>query len=215
MNHALKTLQQRFITFEGIDGAGKSSHLQTLADWLQQRGQSVVVTREPGGTPFAETLRGLLLAQSMHTDTEVLLMFAARNEHIHKVILPALEQGSWILCDRFTDSTLAYQGGGKGADLGRLRTLARWVQAELSPGRTYLFDIEAEVAAIRRAAQRNTIDKFEQEDQAFFERVIQTYRCLAQEEPGRYKVLNSAQTLESVSRQLLGDFSAYAIPYLN
>ena len=220
MNSSPTILQQRFITFEGIDGAGKSSHLQVLADWLQQRGQSVLITREPGGTPLAETLRDLLLAQPMHTDTEALLMFAARNEHLHRVILPALAQGSWVLCDRFTDSTLAYQGGGKGADLSRLRLLARWVHAELSPGRTYLFDVEAEVAARRRARQRNTIDKnlidkFEQEDQAFFQRVIQTYRNLAQMEPERYKVLNSTQTIDEVRMKLLEDFSAYASVYLN
>ena len=220
MNSSPTILQQRFITFEGIDGAGKSSHLQVLADWLQQRGQSVLITREPGGTPLAETLRDLLLAQPMHTDTEALLMFAARNEHLHRVILPALAQGSWVLCDRFTDSTLAYQGGGKGADLSRLRLLARWVHAEVSAGRTYLFDVEAEVAARRRARQRNTIDKnlidkFEQEDQAFFQRVIQTYRNLAQMEPGRYKVLNSTQTIDEVRMKLLEDFSAYASAYLN
>ena len=220
MNSSPTILQRRFITFEGIDGAGKSSHLQVLADWLQQKGQSVLITREPGGTPLAETLRDLLLAQPMHTDTEALLMFAARNEHLHRVILPALAQGSWVLCDRFTDSTLAYQGGGKGADLSRLRLLARWVHAELSPGRTYLFDVEAEVAARRRARQRNTIDKnlidkFEQEDQAFFQRVIQTYRNLAQMEPGRYKVLNSTQTIDEVRMKLLEDFSAYASAYLN
>jgi len=220
MNSSPTILQRRFITFEGIDGAGKSSHLQVLADWLQQKGQSVLITREPGGTPLAETLRDLLLAQPMHTDTEALLMFAARNEHLHRVILPALAQGSWVLCDRFTDSTLAYQGGGKGADLSRLRILARWVHAEVSAGRTYLFDVEAEVAARRRARQRNTIDKnlidkFEQEDQAFFQRVIQTYRNLAQMEPGRYKVLNSTQTIDEVRMKLLEDFSAYASAYLN
>jgi len=214
MREALNTVQRRFITFEGIDGAGKSSHLQTLAQWLHARGQSVIVTREPGGTPIAETLRTLLLAESMHADTEALLMFAARNEHIQTLILPALEQGSWVLCDRFTDSTLAYQGGGKGADLARLRTLARWVQGELTPGRTYIFDIEAQLAAARLTASRTKPDKFEREEQGFFERVIHSYRTLAQAEPGRCKVVDASQSMHTVEQFLLGDISSYAEIYL-
>jgi dTMP kinase len=214
MREALNTVQRRFITFEGIDGAGKSSHLQTLAQWLHARGQSVIVTREPGGNPIAETLRTLLLAQSMHRDTEALLMFAARNEHIQTLILPALEQGSWVLCDRFTDSTLAYQGGGKGADLARLRALARWVQGELTPGRTYIFDIEAQLAAARRTASRTKPDKFEREEQGFFERVIHSYRTLAQAEPGRCKVVDASQSMDTVKQFLLNDISIYAEIYL-
>ena len=214
MREALNTVQRRFITFEGIDGAGKSSHLQTLAQWLHARGQSVIVTREPGGTPLAETLRTLLLAQSMHTDTEALLMFAARNEHIQTLILPALEQGSWVLCDRFTDSTLAYQGGGKGADLARLRALARWVQGELTPGRTYIFDIEAQLAAARRTVSRTKPDKFEREEQGFFDRVIHSYRTLAQAEPGRCKVVDASQSMDTVEQILLNDISLYAEIYL-
>jgi dTMP kinase len=214
MREALNTVQRRFITFEGIDGAGKSSHLQTLAQWLHARGQSVIVTREPGGNPIAETLRTLLLAQSMHRDTEALLMFAARNEHIQTLILPALEQGSWVLCDRFTDSTLAYQGGGKGADLARLRALARWVQGELTPGRTYIFDIEAQLAAARRTASRTKPDKFEREEQGFFDRVIHSYRTLAQAEPGRCKVVDASQSMDTVKQFLLNDISIYAEIYL-
>ena len=141
-------------------------------------------------------------------------MFAARNEHIQTLILPALEQGSWVLCDRFTDSTLAYQGGGKGADLARLRALARWVQGELTPGRTYIFDIEAQLAAARRTASRTKPDKFEREEQGFFERVIHSYRTLAQAEPGRCKVVDASQSMDTVKQFLLNDISIYAEIYL-
>ncbi len=204
----------RFISFEGIDGAGKSSHIQSLADWLAGRGQSVVVTREPGGTPLAEKLRELLLAEPMHVDTEALLAFAARNEHLRQRILPALQAGSWVLCDRFTDSTLAYQGGGKGADMPRLRTLARWVHGAVAPGRSYLFDVDPAIANQRRADSRGSQDKFERENAVFFDRVRLAYHALVAAEPGRFKRIDAGEPMDIVRSSLLEDFAQYASRYL-
>ncbi|MFY7913507.1 MAG: dTMP kinase, partial [Rubrivivax sp.] len=171
----------RFITFEGIDGAGKSSHIGRLAEWLKGRGHAVVVTREPGGTPLAEALRDIVLHQPMDAMTEVMLVFAARRDHVQTLIRPALASGSTVLCDRFTDATFAYQGGGRSFDLAVLEQLEAWVQAGLQPDLTLWFDLPPRVAAQRRAAAR-AADRFEAEDEAFFERVRQGYqrRCQAQ-----------------------------------
>lgn len=164
----------RFITFEGIDGAGKSTHVEWFAQRLRAHGREVVLTREPGGTPLAERLRDLLLSEPMSIDAETLLMFAARKEHLDQLIRPAMARGAWVVCDRFTDSTYAYQGGGRGVDPARIGMLEAWVHGGLQPDRTYLFDLPADVAAQRRAAAREA-DRFEAEDLAFFDRVRTAY----------------------------------------
>ena len=175
----------RFITFEGIDGAGKSTHIDALVDWLRTQGQRVLVTREPGGTPLAETLRELVLHQAMDTLTEALLVFAARRDHLARVIEPALADGQTVLCDRFTDASFAYQGGGRGFDLQVLTQLEDWVQQGRQPDLTLWFDLPAEEAAQRRAAARAP-DRFQRQDLAFFERVRAGYARRAELAPGRF-----------------------------
>ena len=191
----------RFITFEGIDGAGKSSHIGRLADWLKSRGHAVVVTREPGGTPLAEALRDIVLHQSMDAMTEALLVFAARRDHVQQLIRPALAAGSTVLCDRFTDATFAYQGGGRRFDRAVLEQLEAWVQAGLQPDLTLWFDLPPSVAAQRRAAAR-AADRFEAEDEAFFERVRQGYERRRQAQPSRFAVLDAERTPEQVWGQV-------------
>lgn len=173
-----------FITFEGIDGAGKSTHLQPLAEWLQARGRRVRCTREPGGSPLGERLRGLFLGQAMDGVTEALLAFAGRRDHLETVIRPALAAGETVLCDRFSDATWAYQGGGRGVALPFLRALEAEVQAGLAPDLTLWFDVEPAVAAARRAGAR-AADRLEAEDLAFFDRVRRAYAERALREPGR------------------------------
>jgi dTMP kinase len=187
----------RFITFEGIDGAGKSSHLEALAEALRRRGDKVVVTREPGGTPLAEALRALFLAHEMDALTEVLLVFAARRDHLRVVIGPALDRGAVVLCDRFTDATFAYQGGGRGFDLEWLAELERWVQQGRQPDLTLWFDLPPEVAARRRAAAR-AADRLEREDAEFFARVAAGYarRCVAA--PERFARIDADRPIEQV-----------------
>ncbi len=192
----------RFITFEGIDGAGKSSHIGRLADWLKSRGHAVVVTREPGGTPLAEALRDIVLHQSMDAMTEALLVFAARRDHVQQLIRPALAAGSTVLCDRFTDATFAYQGGGRSFDLAVLDQLEAWVQEGLQPDLTLWFDLPPSVAAQRRAAAR-AADRFEAEDEAFFERVRQGYECRRQAQPSRFAVLDAERTPDQVWGQVV------------
>lgn len=192
----------RFITFEGIDGAGKSSHIGRLADWLKSRGHAVVVTREPGGTPLAEALRDIVLHQSMDAMTEALLVFAARRDHVQRLIRPALAAGSTVLCDRFTDATFAYQGGGRRFDLAVLEQLEAWVQAGLQPDFTLWFDLPPSVAARRRAAAR-AADRFEAEDEAFFERVRQGYERRRQAQPSRFTVLDAERTPDQVWGQVV------------
>ena len=197
----------RFITFEGIDGAGKSTHLEWAEAWLGQQGLGVVITREPGGTPVGEAIRTLLLnpGSEMLAETEALLVFAARYEHIHTVIRPALDAGHWVLCDRFTDATLAYQGGGRGVDRDRLLTLGHWVQGSLQPDRTFLFDASIGVAQARLAG-REAADRFESEAAQFHQRVRQAYLDLASEHPGRFRIIDSSQSIdlirETLARQL-------------
>ena len=191
----------RFITFEGIDGAGKSSHIEPLAEWLRASGHEVVVTREPGGTPLAESLRELLLHQPMDALTESLLVFAARRDHLQRCIEPALARGALVLCDRFTDATFAYQGGGRGFDLQVLAQLETWVQQGRQPDLTLWFDLPAEIAAARRGAARAP-DRFEQQDGQFFERVRAGYAERAAQAPTRVARLDAALPREQVSAQL-------------
>ncbi|MBF8756033.1 dTMP kinase [Pseudomonas guariconensis] len=193
-----------FITLEGPEGAGKSTNREYLAERLREQGLDVVMTREPGGTPLAERIRELLLAPSdetMAVDTELLLMFAARAQHLAQVILPALDRGAVVLCDRFTDATYAYQGGGRGLSQARIATLETFVQGSLRPDLTLVFDLPVEVG-LARAAARGRLDRFEQEGQAFFEAVRQAYLQRAQGDQQRYSVLDAAQPLEAVQRAI-------------
>lgn len=191
----------KFITFEGIDGAGKSTHVEGIASWLRAQGKTVITTREPGGTPLGERLRELLLHESMHLETEALLMFASRREHIAQLIAPALERGDWVISDRFTDASFAYQGGGRKLSLDKLRALEQWVHADLQPDLTLLFDVPLEVAR-QRLDKSRTLDKFEQEKQDFFAGVREVYLQRARQFPNRIHVIDSTQAIEAVNRQL-------------
>ncbi|MEN7531559.1 MULTISPECIES: dTMP kinase [unclassified Cupriavidus] len=186
----------KFITFEGIDGAGKSTHIEWVAERLRARG-NVVTTREPGGTPLGEDLRQLLLHRKMDLETEALLMFAARREHIAEVIAPALARGDWVISDRFTDATFAYQGGGRGLALDRLEALEAWVQRGLQPDLTLLFDVPLETAAARLANAREP-DKFEAESRAFFERTRNEYLRRAAQAPQRFRVIDSTRSIDEI-----------------
>jgi len=190
----------KLITLEGIDGAGKSTHIGGIVDFLQARGKEVVVTREPGGTPLGEKLRTLLLSQAMHIETETLLMFAARREHIAQVIAPALAAGRWVLSDRFTDATYAYQGAGRGMARDRIATLERWVQDELQPDLTVVFDAPVEVALARLA--KAPADRFEREDRGFFERVRAGYLERAAAEPRRLRLVDGSRPLAEVKKEI-------------
>lgn len=193
-----------FITLEGPEGAGKSTNREYLAELLVQAGIEVVLTREPGGTPLAERIRELLLApdsEIMAVDTELLLMFAARAQHLAGVIRPALARGAVVLCDRFTDATYAYQGGGRGLAHERIAILEQFVQGDLRPDLTLVFDLPVEVG-LARAAARGKLDRFEQEQQSFFEAVRQTYLARAAQAPERYRVLDAAQPLSQVQADL-------------
>jgi dTMP kinase len=187
----------RFITFEGIDGAGKSTHIGFVTDLLKDAGKTVVSTREPGGTAVGEKLRDLLLHEKMHLETEALLMFASRREHLAKVIEPALARGDWVLSDRFTDASFAYQGGGRGLPLPKLDQLEQWVHPHLQPDLTLLFDVPLAVARERLDATR-TLDKFESEEAAFFERCRNEYLRRAAENPGRIVVIDSTRSIDGV-----------------
>lgn len=191
----------KFITFEGVDGAGKSTHLAWFADALRERGADVVVTREPGGTPLGEQLREILLNQPMSIGTEAMLMFAARLEHVEQVIRPALLAGKWVISDRFSDASFAYQGGGRGMDWDKLKQLEQWVHADLQPDLTLFFDVPVEVAR-QRLANNVSLDRFEQEQGDFFERVRAGYHKRVWENPQRYAVIDAAQALERVKQQL-------------
>ncbi len=199
----------KFITFEGIDGAGKSTHIATVVDWLSARGLEVVSTREPGGTPLGEKLRELLLHEPMHLETEALLMFAARREHLALVIEPALARGAWVVCDRFSDATYAYQGGGRGLDKEKFAALERWVHGHLQPDLTFLFDLPPEVACERIARQGRELDRFEQERADFHLRVRQAYLERAVEAPQRIRVINAGQRQDEIKRVVEGIVSTY------
>jgi len=201
----LKTMadgaKAKFITFEGIDGAGKSTHIAAVADMIRARGAEVVVTREPGGTALGEQLRGLLLAEAMHLETETLLMFAARREHVAQVIAPALARGAWVISDRFTDATFAYQGGGRGVPKEKIEALADWVHPGLSPDLTLLFDLSRDIAAHRLASSRE-LDRFEIELTEFHERVRAEYLRRAAAEPRRFRVLDATMAPNEISKLL-------------
>jgi dTMP kinase len=197
----------RFISFEGIDGAGKSTHIQAVADWFRTRGADVQLSREPGGTPLAETLRELVLSQPMGSLTEVLLMFAGRRDHIETVIKPALAAGKTLLCDRFTDASFAYQGGGRGLPLSVLEPLADWVQEGTEPELTLWFDLPSAQAATRRAGAREA-DRIEQQDLDFFERVRAAYARRAEQAPRRIVRIDASGTVEQVGAQVLATLAA-------
>ena len=200
-------LRGLFLSFEGIDGAGKSTHLDAAEAWLRARGAEVVRTREPGGTPLAEALRALALLEPMDALTESLLVFAARRDHLRRCIEPALARGAVVLCDRFTDATFAYQGGGRGFDLDVLARLEGWVQQGRQPDRTFWFDLPPAGAAARRAAVRAP-DRFESEDEAFFERVRAGYAARAAADPRRFVRLDAARDADAVRAQLLAALQA-------
>ena len=201
----------KFITLEGAVGVGKTTNREFIRRCIEMSGHSVVVTREPGGTPLAEQIRDLLLERreaGMTSDTELLLMFAARAEHLARVIQPALDAGQWVLCDRFTDATYAYQGGGRGIPSSRIAALEEWVQGDLRPDLTLLLDLPV-AEGLQRAGKRSSPDRFESEQVAFFEKVRQAYLALAQQHPARYRVIDAAQPLEVVQqciRDVLTDF---------
>ena len=201
----------RFITLEGIDGAGKSTHVSWLVGRIQAAGHTVVATREPGGTPVGEALRGLILREPMTYDTEALLMFAARREHLDRVIRPALARGEWVLCDRFTDATYAYQGGGHGVDRERIRQLEAWIHGDCQPDLTLLFDVPPGVSRERldrSQAEGRTLDRFEREASAFFDRVRAAYLERAQNDPQRFRVVDSTRPLALVRATLDGHLDA-------
>ena len=193
----------KFITLEGIDGAGKSTHLCGLEKILEERGKTVIVTREPGGTSVGEALRELLLdnSRAMHAETEALLMFAARREHLDKIILPALARGDWVISDRFTDASFAYQGGGRGLATQKLDKLEQWVQGEFQPDLTLYFDVAVEVGRQRISAIKSA-DRFEKEQDEFFRRVREAYLERAHKFPQRIKVIDSNQPLDIVKNSL-------------
>lgn len=193
-----------FITLEGPEGAGKSTNRDYLAKHLREAGVEVVLTREPGGTPLAEQIRDLLLTpreEPMAVDTELLLMFAARAQHLSQVILPAIERGATVLCDRFTDATYAYQGGGRGVEVERIACLEQFVQGDLRPDLVLLFDLPVDVG-LSRAAARGRLDRFEQEGQGFFNAVREAYLQRAEADPSRYSVIDAALPLTQVQAQL-------------
>lgn len=188
----------KFITFEGIDGAGKSSQIAGVTEFLRAQGLTVVSTREPGGTPLSEKLRELLLNETMHLETEALLMFAARREHLAQVIEPALARGEWVICDRFSDATYAYQGGGRGLDSHKLTQLEQWVHAHRQPDLTLLFDLAPEIASQRIAEQTRELDRFEQERADFHQRVRLAYLERAAAAPQRITIINAEQPIQII-----------------
>ncbi|MAB50419.1 MULTISPECIES: dTMP kinase [Marinobacter] len=200
------TCRGQFITFEGTEGVGKSTQLANAASTLDALGVECVVTREPGGTPMAESIRELLLAprdEPVNETTELLLMFAARAQHLHTRILPELEAGRWVLCDRFTDATFAYQGGGRGVPADRIALLESLVQGTVRPDHVILLDAPVETG-MTRARHRGDLDRFEQEAVAFFERIRETYLARAASAPGRYHIVDASQPIEAVSDEVAG-----------
>jgi dTMP kinase len=201
-------VNRRFISFEGIDGAGKTTHLRWVADYLRARQFPVIVSREPGGTPLGEALRAILLSEPMHPETEALLMFAARREHVANVIKPALDRGDWVLCDRFSDSTAAYQGGGRGVDQEKLQVLEQWVHPGLEPGLTLLFDAPVEIAVQERSARK---DRFEQQEADFFSRVRAAYLNRARAQPERFRIIDTSRELTKARAELEAIISTYCL----
>ncbi len=198
------SLRGQFITFEGTEGVGKSTQLTLAAETLRAAGLEVIVTREPGGTPMAESIRELLLApreEAVHETTELLLMFAARAQHLHTRILPELEAGRWVLCDRFTDATFAYQGGGRGVSPETIATLETLVQGDIRPDHVVLLDAPVETG-MARARHRGALDRFEQETVEFFQRIRSTYLQRAEMAPARYHIIDATDSLETVSQNV-------------
>lgn len=196
------TPRGKFITFEGIDGAGKSTHIGFVSDYVRARGHALIASREPGGTPLGEKLREMVLHEKMHLETEALLMFASRRENLAQVIEPALARGDWVITDRFTDASFAYQGGGRGLDIRKLEALEQWVHPELQPDLTFLFDVPLEVARARLDATRS-LDKFEQEQSDFFFAARQEYLRRAAQFAERFHVIDSTQPIAQIQVQLL------------
>jgi len=197
-------MKGKFITVEGIEGVGKTTNIDFIHQQLQAAGRNVVLTREPGGTPLGEAIRGLLLDPAytgMDSTCELQLMFAARAEHLAKVVWPALEQGQWVLCDRFTDATYAYQGGGRGIDTEVIARLEQLVQGDFRPDLTLLLDVPVEIG-LARASKRGALDRFEQEKVEFFERVRAAYLEMAERSPERYRIIDASEPLEVVQRKL-------------
>jgi dTMP kinase len=192
----------KFLTLEGVDGAGKSSHIEFIADAIRTKGAHVIVTREPGGTELAERLRQTILNHSMSPILETLLIFAARTDHVERVIRPALASGQWVICDRFTDATAAYQGAGNGVSADLIARLAQAAHPGLRPTRTLLFDCPYEVASARLAKAGRALDRFEREDRAFFERVRGTYLAIAKAEPERLVVIDASRDAQAVRDQI-------------
>ncbi|MCK5724163.1 MAG: dTMP kinase [Gammaproteobacteria bacterium] len=202
MNNSITT--GKFITVEGTEGVGKSTNMAFIEAWLKKAGKELVVTREPGGTELGEKLRAVLLdakEQSMCDDTELLLMFAARAQHLHEVIQPALAAGKWVLCDRFTDATYAYQGGGRGIKMSRIAQLEQWVQGDLRPDMTLILDLPV-AAGLERAGKRSEPDRFELEKHDFFNKVRDTYLARAAALPERYQVIDAAPSITEVQQSI-------------
>lgn len=197
----------KFITLEGVDGAGKSTHIPALAALLRESGQELMVTREPGGTPLGEKLRELLLHDAMDPATETLLMFAARQEHLLQVILPALARGAHVLSDRFTDATFAYQSGGRGLPRARIAELESWVQGDFQPDLTLLFDLPVSISSQRLAGARHP-DRFEQLDHRIFDRIRNAYLERAEQFPERFRIIDASQPRDDIGRQLAGIVSS-------
>lgn len=202
------SMRGHFITFEGIDGAGKSTHIPFVTDLLKQAGKTVVVSREPGGTKLGEALRSLLLHEKMNLETEALLSFASRREHVDQVIEPALARGNWVISDRFSDSSFAYQGGGRGLSFEKLHILENWVHPHLQPDLTLLFDIDLDVARSRLDTTR-VLDKFEMEKRDFFENTRNAYFMRVDASPERFRVIDSSQPIITIQQQLATMISTY------
>jgi dTMP kinase len=195
-------MRGRFLTVEGVDGAGKSTHLQFIADFVAARGRHAIVTREPGGTDLAEHLREAILTQAMAPEVETLLIYAGRADHVTRVIRPALEAGTWVICDRFSDATAAYQVAGKGVPAQLVDSLAAIAHPGLVPDRTLVFDCPYETAAKRLTASGKKLDRFEREDRAFFERVRGAYLARAKAEPARVRVIDATASLSDTRKAL-------------
>lgn len=196
----------KFITLEGTEGAGKSTNLNFIKTWLTEQGVEVMTTREPGGTDIGEAVRDLLLNQAyteMHADTELLLMFASRAQHLQEKILPALAAGKWVISDRFTDASYAYQGGARGMGFERIADIERWVQQGVQPDTTFLFDLPIEIGMARVASRGNETDRFEQEKHDFFKKVRDAYLMRANQTPARYEILDASKSLEAVQAAIV------------
>jgi len=197
-------MKGKFITVEGTEGVGKSTNMAFIEQWLTAAGKELVITREPGGTELGEKLRAVLLdakEQSMSDDTELLLMFAARAQHLHEVIIPALDAGKWVLCDRFTDATYAYQGGGRGIEMDRIARLEQWVQGDLRPDMTLILDLPVD-EGLERAGKRSAPDRFELEKHDFFNKVRDTYLARANAQPERYQVIDASPAIPQVQQSI-------------